>query len=261
MQRRDVLQMLALAATAGLATTEGRAHVQFDPKAPKPTFVMLAYPKMILLDFVPALTAFALTMGDVQIVWKDRAPVTTDVGVAISPTTTFAEAHAAPDVVFVPGGLRGTVACMQDPEVIAFLQRVGPAARYVTSVCTGSLLLAAAGLLEGYRATGHWHSRHALAQLGAILADGRVVQDRNRITGGGVTAGLDFGLIVSSLIRGEDWAKATQLILEYAPAPPFQAGTPAGAGPEITAQVSDLLNPELGPLNQAVAAARTRLRL
>lgn len=263
MQRRDLLQTLALAALAApaLGARHVEAAISFDPNAPRPTFVMLVHPNMVLLDLVPALTAFKLTMGDVQLVWKDRDPVSTDVGVEIRPTTTFAEAHAAPDVLFVPGGLRGTVACMRDPEVIAFLERTGAAARFVTSVCTGSLLLAAAGLLAGYRATGHWQSRQALAQLGAVLTDGRVVHDRNRITAGGVTAGLDFGLMIAAIVRDEAWAKSIQLILEYAPAPPYDAGTPAGAGPAVTARVADLLKPGLGPLDQAVTEARHRLRL
>lgn len=263
MDRRELVQMLALAAVAlpSLMTGHCRAHAKLDPSAPKPRFVMLVHPDMVLLDLVPALTAFQLTMGEIQLVWKSRSPVATDVGIPIMPTAAFDEVKAAPDVLFVPGGLRGTVACMQDEKVIAFLQRLGASARFVTSVCTGSLLLGAAGLLRGYQATGHWQSREALVQLGAILADGRVVRDRNRITSGGVTAGLDFGLTIAALIRDEDWAKSIQLVLEYAPAPPFQAGMPAGAGPEITRLVSDLLKPGLGPLEQAVARSRSRLRL
>lgn len=263
MRRRDLLQILALAALAAptLQAPEAQARIKFDPNAPKPKFVMLVHPDMVLLDLVPALTAFKLTMGDVQLVWKDRNPVSTDVGVDIRPTATLAEAHAAPDVLYIPGGIRGTVACMQDPEVIAFVERTGASARFVTCACTGSLLLGAAGLLNGYRATGHWQSRHVLPQLGAILEEGRVVRDRNRITAGGVTAGLDFGLVVASLIRDEEWAKSIQLILEYAPEPPYDAGTPASAGPEITAQVSDLLKPSLGPLDKAVTQARKRLQL
>ncbi|WP_448952513.1 DJ-1/PfpI family protein [Labrys neptuniae] len=262
MDRREILQMLALATVAlpSLGANSSQAHVKFDPTAPKPRFVMLVHPDMVLLDLVPALTTFALTMGEVQLVWKNRQPVPTDVGIPITPTAVFGEVQAAPDVLFVPGGLRGTTACMGDDEVIGFLQRLAPSARFVTSVCTGSLLLGAAGLLQGYRATGHWQSREALTRLGAILAEGRVVRDRNRITAGGVTAGLDFGLAIAALIRDEEWAKSIQLVLEYAPAPPFQAGTPAGAGPEVTKLVSDLLKPSLGPLDQAVEHSRARLR-
>lgn len=263
MDRRELLQMMALAAVAlpVMNTSPSWAHMKFAPSAPKPKFVMLVHPDMVLLDLVPALTAFQLTMGEVQLVWKSRQALPTDVGLAVTPTAVFDEIKGPVDVLFVPGGLRGTVACMQDDEVIGFLQRVAGSARFVTSVCTGSLLLGAAGLLKGYRATGHWQSREALSHLGAVLADERVVRDRNRITSGGVTAGLDFGLTIAALIRDEEWAKSIQLVLEYAPAPPFQAGTPEGAGPEVTSLVANLLKPSLGPLDQAVAKARTRLQL
>src|SRR5258707_14760477 len=122
-----------------------------------------------------------------------------------------------------------------DEEVLAFLAARGARAQYVTSVCGGSLILGAAGLLRGYRATTHWTGIDVLALFGAEYAEGRVVVDRNRITGGGVTAGLDFGLVVLAKLLGEDVAKLTQLMLEYAPAPPFDAGTPEAAGPELTA--------------------------
>src|SRR3546814_12730260 len=122
---------------------------------------------------------------------------------------------------------------MMDPDGLVFVEASGLKARCVTSVFTGPILLGAAGLLVGYRATGHWQSRTVLPRLGAILSDDRVVIDRNRITGGGVTAGLDFGPVVAALIRGEEWAKTIQLVLEYAPAPPFAAGTVTRNGPEV----------------------------
>jgi cyclohexyl-isocyanide hydratase len=263
MDRRELLQTLLLTSlTASLpGVSSAAANAAFDSDAPKPKFVLLIHPGMVLLDLLPALKVFQLTRGDVQLVWKDRSAVPTDVGIAVEPTATLAEAFRDPDVLFIPGGLRGTVACMNDPEIVAFVSRTGNAARYVTSVCTGSLLLGAAGLLKGYRATGHWHSRYALEHLGATLSDERVVVDRNRITGGGVTAGLDFGLHVAALIRGEQWAKSIQLVLEYAPAPPLDAGTVAGAGPEVTRLVSNLLDPELSALDTAVAHAQERLKL
>lgn len=263
MHRRNLLQLLAFGAVAQSLVTgsESHANTKREPEADRPKFVMLIHPDMVLLDLVPALTAFKMTGGDVQLVWKDGNPIKTDIGVEIQPTTVLSEADTSPDVLFVPGGLRGTVACMEDPEIIEFVARVGNASRYVTSVCTGSLLLGAAGLLKGYRATGHWQSRDALTKLGAILDDGRVVTDRNRITGGGVTAGLDFGLTVAARVRDEEWAKSIQLILEYAPAPPYDAGTVDGAGPAVTARVSELLKPGLAPLDQAVTKARQRLQL
>ncbi len=121
----------------------------------------------------------------------------------------------------------GTAEAMEDVDALRFLAARAPRAKYVTSVCSGSLILAAAGLLQGYKATTHWSSYDVLAALGVEVAEGRVVVDRNRITGGGVTAGIDFGLVLLAALRGDDVAKMTQLALEYDPAPPFNAGAPA----------------------------------
>jgi cyclohexyl-isocyanide hydratase len=177
----------------------------------------------------------------------------------IQPTHSFADVRESPDVLFVPGGLRGTAACLEDPEILSFIRRVGASARFVTSVCTGSLVLGAAGLLRGYRATGYWPTLHLLPPLGASVGKERVVFDRNRITGGGITAGLDFGLIVAAAIRGEDWAKTIQLMLEYAPAPPFNAGTPETAGPAVKAVTERLLAQQMPLLEAAAMRAGRRL--
>ena len=120
--------------------------------------------------------------------------------------------------------------------MLAFLADRGARSRYVTSVCAGSLILGAAGLLKGYKATSHWSAREALSTYGAEPVEARVVVDRNRVTGGGVTAGIDFGLVLLAKLRGDDAARLTQLALEYDPEPPFDAGTPKSAGPEIVAQ-------------------------
>jgi cyclohexyl-isocyanide hydratase len=138
-------------------------------------------------------------------------------------------------VLFVPGGF-GTAAAMADAEILSFLANRAPRAKYVTSVCSGSLILGAAGLLKGYKATSHWALRDALSLFGAEPVEGRVVTDRNRITGGGVTAGIDFGLVMLAKMRGDDAARLTQLTMEYDPAPPFNAGSPAGAGPDLVKQ-------------------------
>lgn len=124
---------------------------------------------------------------------------------------------------------------MEDPEVLAFLDEKGNTARLVTGGCTGSLILGAAGLLKGYKATSHWATRDVLKELGAMPTKGRVVTDRNRITGGGVMAGIDFGLTIAALLRSPDYAKAIQLYLEYDPAPPFNAGSPEKA-PRVVRQ-------------------------
>jgi cyclohexyl-isocyanide hydratase len=125
------------------------------------------------------------------------------------------------------------MAMMEDAAVLSFLAERGKTARFVTSDCTGALVLGAAGLLRGYKATGHWQIRDHLSLLGAIPVHERVVQDRNRLTGGGVTAGIDFGLTLAALLKGEDEAKRIQLTIEYAPEPPFNAGTPETAPKKI----------------------------
>ncbi|MFC8826010.1 DJ-1/PfpI family protein [Streptomyces sp. NPDC057137] len=199
----------------------------------RPKVAMLLYPGLTLLDLIAPHAAFAPTT-EVHLVWKTTVPVTSDSGVVVHPTTTFADCPADLDVLFVPGG-QDQAPVAADEEVREFLADRGARARYVTSVCGGSLILGAAGLLRGYRATTHWSGIDVLALFDAEYAEGRVVVDRNRITGGGVTAGLDFALVVLAQLLGEDTAKMTQLMLEYAPAPPFDAGTPETAGPELTA--------------------------
>ena len=140
------------------------------------------------------------------------------------------------DVLFVPGGY-GVNELMEDDACLDFLRRRAETARFVTSVCTGALVLGAAGLLGGYRATTHWLSLEFLEAFGAIPVRERVAVDRNRITGGGVTAGIDFGLTVAAALVGSDAAEKAQLYLEYAPAPPFSSGSPDTARPEIVSAV------------------------
>jgi cyclohexyl-isocyanide hydratase len=151
----------------------------------------------------------------------------------------------------------GQVEMMRDTEVLEFLQQQSKTAKYITSVCTGSLILAAAGLLQGYRAACHWAFRDQLAMLGVEVGTERVVVDRNRITGGGVTAGIDFGLVLAGLLFGETTAKTIQLMLEYNPAPPFNAGSPEIAGEEIVEQVkqfgAQLLEASLTQTKQTAA--------
>jgi cyclohexyl-isocyanide hydratase len=160
--------------------------------------------------------------------------------VAIRPDRTFADCPDPVDVLFVPGGAAGTIAAMQDRETLDFVASRGKTARYVTSVCSGSLVLAAAGLLRGYKATSHWSVREVLPDFGAKPGEGRVVVDRNRITAGGVTAGIDFGLRLAEVLRGREMAQALELMLEYDPQPPFRSGTPATAPPEVTARLRQM---------------------
>lgn len=193
----------------------------------------LAYPQFTALDLVGPHYMLASLMGaTTMIVAKTRDPVVSDQKLTFVPDTTFENCPADLDIICVPGGSLGTLAAMQDAETVAFLKDRGSRAKYVTSVCTGSLLLGMAGLLEGYKATSHWITRDVLKEFGAEPVDARVVVDRNRITGAGVTAGLDFGLSIVASLRDRRYAEGVQLLAEYAPDPPFQAGTPATATPE-----------------------------
>jgi len=157
------------------------------------------------------------------------------------PTTTFANAPQA-DILFVPGG-PGQMALMDDAETLGFLRQQAEGAAYVTSVCTGSLVLAAAGLLTGYRATSHWLSLNQLAFFGAEPVAERVVEDRNRVTGAGVTSGIDFALTLSARLFGEERAKRVQLQMEYDPQPPFVGGSPRSAEAEIVAAARETARP------------------
>jgi len=193
---------------------------------------MLLFPRLTQLDLTGPYEVFARLPGtQVSLLWKTLDAVTSDSGMSILPTRTFAECGQL-DVVCVPGG-PGTLALMEDEEALSFLRRQSEKARYVTSVCTGSLVLAAAGLLQGHRAACHWMSRELLADLGVSVVPDRYVVDGNRVTGGGVTAGIDFGLQLAAMLRGDEQAKRIQLHLEYNPAPPFNSGSPESAGPDL----------------------------
>lgn len=195
---------------------------------------ILFFPNVTQLDAMgPAQVLSRVPGAKMHIIWKSRDPVTTDSGFAVLPTTTFADCPQL-DVICVPGGV-GQVALMNDEETLAFLRRQAAGARYITSVCTGSLVLAAAGLLKGYRSACHWSVRDELAAFGAVPVADRVVRDRNRLSGGGVTAGIDFGLTLAAELAGEQTAKAIQLMMEYDPKPPFDSGSPEKAGPELVA--------------------------
>jgi cyclohexyl-isocyanide hydratase len=227
-----------------------------------------AQPLTVAFLLFPGLTQLDLTgpaqvlsrLGDVRIalVAKTREPVRSDAGFALMPTATFAEIAAA-DVLCVPGGI-GTSDAIEDAATLAWVRAVGGEARWVTSVCTGALVLGAAGLLTGYRATTHWAAHHLLAGFGAIPEAARVVFDRNRVTGGGVTAGIDFALALTAAIRGEDHARLVQLALEYDPAPPFDSGSPERAGPALVARYRELAAAGAADRDARMARAAARLR-
>ena len=220
---------------------------------------MVVYPGMTALDMVAPQLIFArLGNTDVQLVWKDRKTVLSDTGIPIVPTLAFDGVTEGLTVLFVPGGA-DAYPLMNDQEVVSFLQRVEPTAEYVTSVCTGALIIGAAGLLRGYRATTHWVFHDVLASLGALPAPERVVVDRNRITGAGVTAGLDFGLSMAAKLRGDDYARMLQLAFEYDPQPPFDAANEAKAGEHIGREVRSIFASRVALAKRNAAIARERL--
>ena len=193
------------------------------------TVAFLLFPQVTQLDLAgPAQVLSRLGDATLDLVWKTREPVPTDAGFAIMPTATFAEVPRA-DILCVPGGF-GVNAVIADDEALGWVRSVGEGASWVTSVCTGSLVLGTAGLLRGYRAGCHWGQIEQLRLFGAEPVSERTVVDRNRVTGGGVTAGIDFALTLTAMLCGEDHARMVQLSLEYDPQPPFDAGSPAKAG-------------------------------
>ena len=195
---------------------------------------LVVFPKVTQLDFTGPLQVFSSVPGaKVHLIWKRIEPVPSDSVLTLTPTITFADCPQL-DVICVPGGF-GTDDMVNDEEVLDFLRRQAEGAKYVTSVCTGSLVLGAAGLLRGYRATTHWTAMDHLAPFGASPTKTRVCVDRNRITGGGVTAGIDFALALVSIMVDRRTAEAIQLRLEYNPAPPFNSGSPDTAPPEVLA--------------------------
>jgi cyclohexyl-isocyanide hydratase len=195
---------------------------------------LVIFPKVTQLDFTGPLQVFSSVPGaKVHLIWKRIEPVPSDSVLTLTPTMTFADCPQL-DVICVPGGA-GSDDMVNDEEMLDFLRRQARGAKYITSVCTGALVLGSAGLLRGYRATTHWAAMEFLQKFGAIPTKTRVCVDRNRITGGGVTAGIDFALTLVSILVDRPTAEAIQLRLEYNPAPPFNAGSPDVAPSEIVA--------------------------
>ena len=205
------------------------------------TVAFLLFPNITQLDLTgPAQVLSRLGNTKIELVWKNLEPVSTDSGFPLTPTATFDEIIDA-DIVCIPGGL-GTLDIMQDETVLNWVREVSKTADWITSVCTGSLVLGAAGLLKGYKATSHWASIDQLVYFGAIPTSERVVVDRNRMTGGGVTSGIDFALLLTSEIRSIDHARFIQLAIEYDPAPPFDAGAPDKVDQKILDRYWEIIN-------------------
>jgi cyclohexyl-isocyanide hydratase len=199
------------------------------------SIAFLLFPNVTQLDLTgPAQVLSRLGNVTLNLVAKTRDPVPTDAGFSLLPTSTFEEVQST-DILCVPGGF-GTIGAMQDVGTLDWVRKVAADATWVTSVCTGSLVLGAAGLLKGYRAACHWASRDQLVFFGATPVAERVVMDRNRVSGGGVTSGIDFALALAAKVRGEEFARFIQLSIEYDPAPPFDSGSPEKATPELLAR-------------------------
>ena len=212
----------------------------------------LLWPELTQLDMTgPAQVLSKMPGAELHFVWKSTAPVPSDCGLPLAPTTTFADCPPL-DMICVPGGI-GVAPIMRDAEVLDWLRTQAAGASLITSVCTGSLILAAAGLLDGYRAGCHWAAGEQLALFGATFVRERVVIDRNRITAGGVTSGIDFAFRIIAQLHGRDVAEAIALALEYDPAP-MGGGTPATARPEILAQVQAGMAERLARREADVAA-------
>ena len=219
---------------------------------------LLLYPKLTQLDLTGPLEVFwRMSNTRVHLLWKTRDPVSSDRGLTLIPTMTLEECPAL-DVVVVPGGA-GQVALMDDAVVLEFLVKQAATARYVASVCTGSLVLGAAGLLRGRRATCHWMALDELVLLGATPVAERVVIDGPIVTGGGVTAGIDFGLTLVANLRGIAEARRIQLEIEYNPQPPLHTGSPESAGPELVASVRKRYGPFLAARHEATLRAKAKL--
>ncbi len=198
--------------------------------------VMLVYPKLTQLDLTGPYEVLArFPELTISLAWKTIEPIEDALGLRLIPTTSFSDCAPA-DILFVPGG-PGQLALMTDAETLAFVAEQAGQASWITSVCTGSLVLAAAGLLTGHRATCHWLSLSQLGLFGAHPVAERVVIDSNRLTGAGVTSGIDFALVLAARLFGEDRAREVQLQMEYDPQPPFPGGSLLNADPELVQRV------------------------
>lgn len=228
-------------------------------KFPPLKVAILVYPGCTPLDWIgPHMFMSTLIDTEIFLVAKKKGIQLQDPGdLEINIKQDFNDCPEDLDIFLVPGGLDGTAECLKDEETISFVKRVGGKAKYVTSVCTGSLILGAAGLLDGYKATSYWGVTHLLKEFGATFLDERVVVDRNRITGGGVTAGLDCGLELARILRGDDVAKVSQFAMEYDPAPGLNSGSLRTAEPHVVEFTRHMLGPSLQKIQIAVDTITT----
>ena len=233
MNRRDFLAGSAALTTLGFgqeskSADSNKAQDQYKRiQGNAPVIAMIIYPEFTALDLIGAYQFFwAIMTHRVLLVSKNGGVVRADTGLGVSSEATFKTCPKNIDAIFLPGGTNGTVAAMKDKETIKFIKNAAPNCKLITSVCTGSLILGAAGLLKGKKATTHWLAHETLSDFGAIPVKERVVRDGNIITGAGVSASLDLGMEVVQTLSGEDYAKLCQLFFEYDPKPKFDCGSP-----------------------------------
>jgi putative intracellular protease/amidase len=207
--------------------------------------LILIYPGFTALDAIgPQYMLSSMAGSQVRFVAKTKMPVRCDTGFEVVPQLSFGEVTEKPTLFVVPGGMQGTLNAIEDAETLDFVRRMGNSSEMIASVCTGSLILGAAGLLKGYQATSHWQTLDLLPLVGAIPSTNRVVFDRNRITGAGVTAGLDLGLELVRHYRGDFYTKGVELLAQYDPNPPFlHEGNPQTADPKIVEMFQNMHRP------------------
>ena len=221
----------------------------------------LIYPGVVQLDVMAAYQVLSFPPNaKIHLISKNLDAIFSNEGLTLSPTVTFATCPQL-DIICVPGGGIGQVSVMQDRETLEFLQHISQTAQYTTSICTGSLILATAGLLQGYQATCHWAFKSLLESLDVEVIDQRVVRDRDRLTGAGVTSGIDLGLTLLALVWGESIAKMSQLMLEYEPEPPFNSGTPAKTDRETLTSFIRLGQPLVESFSTCIAEVKAQNHL
>jgi cyclohexyl-isocyanide hydratase len=221
---------------------------------------MMLFRDFTQLDLTGPYEIFArIPDSQIHLISNDLKPIRSQHGMVFTPDTTY-DSCPKLDILFVPGG-PGIDPKLADDTLLTFLNTQGKNAQYVTSVCTGALLLGAASLLQGYRATTHWLSLDMLTLFGAILVDERVVVDRNRITGGGVTAGIDFALTIAGILCGEEFGRSTELYVEYDPQPPFGCGSPRVADSEFVAKSRDASHATIERRRKLVEEAASKVKL
>jgi cyclohexyl-isocyanide hydratase len=248
-------RLLAASTTVVKKAEASSMHSQLKMGAEE--ILILIYPGFTAIDAIgPEYILSGMMGATVRLVAKTATPLKSESGIEFVPHLTFADCSRKPTLFIVPGGVAGTIAAIEDPATVGFIREVGGASKIAGSVCTGSLLLGSAGLLQGYAATSHWQTLDLLRLVGADPKNKRVVFDRNRVTGAGVTAGLDFALELVKYFRGDFYAKGMQLLAQYDPQPPFPGGgDPKTADPAVVALLNEMHMPLVDKFSNAINKA------